>query len=148
MNSDTNTSVKAIYTERSSTYDNSPLHPHQANEYIHRANLKQGESVLDLACGTGLVTIPAKQHIGPAGKVTGIDISSGMLDVARQRTSDMGLDITYMEHDITNLSELKLGEFDVITYASALLLLREPLVPLNIGPCCWLRTAGCLLMLW
>lgn len=107
MNSDTNASIKAIYTERSSTYDNSPLHPRQANEYIDGANLQQGESVLDLACGTGLVTIPAKQHVGPAGKVTGIDISSGMLDVARQKTSDMGLDITYIEHDITDLSELK-----------------------------------------
>ncbi|KAL8759414.1 MAG: hypothetical protein Q9199_000783 [Rusavskia elegans] len=88
-----------------------------------------GESVLDLACGTGLVTIPAKQHVGLAGKVTGIDIISGMLDVARQKTSDMGLDITYVEHDITDLNELQLGKFDVITCASALLLLllQEPL---------------------
>lgn len=50
-----------------------------------------------------------------------------MLDVARQKTSEMGLDITYIEHDITDLSELQLGEFNVITCASALLLLQEPL---------------------
>ncbi|KAI4231305.1 MAG: hypothetical protein LQ349_005700 [Xanthoria aureola] len=125
--SDSNATIKAIYTERSSTYDASSFHPRQAKEYIHRANLKPGNSVLDLACGTGLVTILAKQHVGPAGRVIGIDISSGMLDVARKKTSELGLDIEYLEHDITDLDALSLGEFDVVTCASALLLLKEPL---------------------
>ncbi|KAI4235514.1 MAG: hypothetical protein LQ349_003109 [Xanthoria aureola] len=125
--SDTRATIKAIYTERSSSYDASSFHPRQAEEYIHRANLKPGDSVLDLACGTGLVTILAKQHVGPAGRVIGIDISSGMLDVARKKTSELGLDIEYLEHDITDLDALQLGEFDVVTCASALLLLQKPL---------------------
>lgn len=125
--SDSNATIKAIYTERSSTYDASSFHLRQAKEYIHHANLKPGDSVLDLACGTGLVTILARQHVGPAGRVIGIDISSGMLDVARRKTSELGLDIEYLEHDITDLDALSLGEFDVVTCASALLLLQEPL---------------------
>ncbi|KAI4090974.1 MAG: hypothetical protein LQ339_008221 [Xanthoria mediterranea] len=129
--SDTNANIKAIYTERSSTYGASSFHPRQAKEYIHRANLKPGDSVLDLACGTGLVTILAKQHVGPAGRVIGIDISPGMLDVARKKTSELGLDIEYLEHDITDLDALPLGEFDIVTCASALLLLQEPLLAIE-----------------
>ncbi|KAI4218519.1 MAG: hypothetical protein L6R36_008910 [Xanthoria steineri] len=125
--SDSNATIKAIYTERSSTYDASSFHPRQAKEYIHRANLKPGDSVLDLACGTGLVTILAKQHVGPPGRVIGIDISPGMLAVARKKTSELGLKIEYLEHDITDLDALPLGEFDIVTCASALLLLQEPL---------------------
>ncbi|KAL8673508.1 MAG: hypothetical protein Q9168_002065 [Polycauliona sp. 1 TL-2023] len=120
-------SIQAIYTERSPTYDTAPFHPRQAAEYIHLANLTPGQSVLDLACGTGLVTIPAKRCVRSSGKVIGVDLSSGMLDIARQKTSALELDITYFEHDIADLGGLELGEFDVITCASALLLLRDPL---------------------
>ncbi|KAL8993868.1 MAG: hypothetical protein Q9169_006023 [Polycauliona sp. 2 TL-2023] len=118
-------SIPAIYTERSSTYDSAPFHPRQAQEYILRANLTPGQSILDLACGTGLVTIPAKQRVGTTGKVIGVDLSRGMLNIARQKTNALGLDITYIEHDITDLRELQLGYFDVITCASALLLLPD-----------------------
>ena len=83
--------------------------------------------MLDLACGTGLVTIPAKHHVGPTGKVMGIDFSDGMLEVARRKTSEQGLQISYIEHNITDLGSLDLAKFDVITCASALLLMPNPL---------------------
>ncbi|KAL8841959.1 MAG: hypothetical protein Q9176_002895 [Flavoplaca citrina] len=130
MNTDASATIKAIYTKRSSTYESasqSSFHFRQAQEYIQRANLQPGQSVLDLACGTGLVTIPAKQHVGSTGKVVGIDFSDGMLEVARRKTSEQGLEIGYIEHDITDLDPLELGKFDVITCASALLLMSSPL---------------------
>ncbi|KAI4277766.1 MAG: hypothetical protein LQ337_001524 [Flavoplaca oasis] len=130
MNPDASATIKAIYTKRSSTYESasqSSFHFRQAQEYIQRANLEPGQSVLDLACGTGLVTIPAKQHVGPTGRVVGIDFSDGMLEVARRKTSEQGLDISYIEHDITDLGQLDLGSFEVITCASALLLMPNPL---------------------
>ncbi|KAL8874897.1 MAG: hypothetical protein Q9198_006674 [Flavoplaca austrocitrina] len=129
MNTDASANIKAIYNKRSSTYESasqSSFHFRQAQEYIQRANLQPGQSVLDLACGTGLVTIPAKQQVGPTGKVIGIDFSDGMLEVARRKTSEQGLDIRYIEHDITDLGPLELGKFDVITCASALLLMPDP----------------------
>ncbi|KAL9637113.1 MAG: hypothetical protein Q9204_001997 [Flavoplaca sp. TL-2023a] len=136
MNPDASATIKATYTKRSSTYESasqSSFHFCQAQEYIQRANLQPGQSVLDLACGTGLVTIPAKQYVGPTGRVVGIDFSDGMLDVARRKTSEQGLDIRYIEHDIryiehdiTDLAPLELDKFDVITCASALLLMPDP----------------------
>ncbi|KAL8856239.1 MAG: hypothetical protein Q9178_007156 [Gyalolechia marmorata] len=126
----TNQSIPAIYNERSSTYDDSLFHNRQAHEYIQCAKLQEGQSVLDLACGTGLVTLLAKDAVGE-GKVIGIDMSSGMLEVARRKISNQHLDITFIEHDITDLSGLQLGTFDVITCASALLLMEEPLTAIK-----------------
>ncbi len=125
--------IKEIYDERSEGYDdsNDSHHVRQAQEYIKRADLKEGETVLDLACGTGLVTLLAKKQVG-SGWVVGVDISHGMLEVARRKTTQQGLDITYFEHDIADLNGLDLLHeasqgFDVITCASALVLLKDPL---------------------
>ncbi|CAF9911756.1 hypothetical protein IMSHALPRED_010565 [Imshaugia aleurites] len=125
--------IKEIYDERSEGYDdsNNSLHVRQAQEYIKRAELQEGETVLDLACGTGLVTLLAKKQVR-RGRVVGVDISNGMLEVARRKTRQQGLDITYIEHDIADLSGLDLlpqapQEFDVITCASALVLVKNPL---------------------
>lgn len=50
-----------------------------------RTGLSEGMSVLDVACGTGLVTKCAIGIVGTTGKVVGMDASSGMLHHAQQR---------------------------------------------------------------
>lgn len=50
---------------------------------LKRAGLKPGARVLDVACGTGLVTREALRLAGPAGTVLGLDPSAGMLAEAR-----------------------------------------------------------------
>ena len=47
-------------------------------------NASPGESVLDVACGTGIVARVAKERVGERGRVVGIDISADMLFVARK----------------------------------------------------------------
>jgi ubiquinone/menaquinone biosynthesis C-methylase UbiE len=47
------------------------------------AGLGPGERVLDVACGTGLVTFPAALAVGPKGKVVGTDLSEEMVKSAR-----------------------------------------------------------------
>lgn len=47
------------------------------------AGLSSGERVLDVACGTGVVTRRASELVGPEGKVAGLDVNPGMLEVAR-----------------------------------------------------------------
>ncbi len=49
------------------------------------AAARPGEAVLEIGCGTGTLLTPLAQAVGPAGAVAGIDISTTMLDRARER---------------------------------------------------------------
>jgi SAM-dependent methyltransferase len=56
-----------------------------------------GDPVLELACGTGRVTLP----LARAGfSVTGLDAAPTMLEVARARAAEAALDITWVEGDM------------------------------------------------
>jgi ubiquinone/menaquinone biosynthesis C-methylase UbiE len=54
-----------------------------APSLVGAAHLAEGEHGLDLACGTGAVTRIAAQRVGPQGRVTGVDLNTGMISVAR-----------------------------------------------------------------
>ncbi len=58
---------------------------------VGRANLKSGETVLDLSTGTGSVVIAAANAIGSEGRIIGIDISSAMLAKAQGRGQALAL---------------------------------------------------------
>ena len=54
------------------------------------ADLRHGQRVLDVACGSGLVTLPAAQTVGATGFVVGTDISETMLQVAADAATQAG----------------------------------------------------------
>ena len=54
---------------------------------IQKANVKAGNTVLDIGCGTGFITISVAKAVGKNGKVIGVDISEGMLKKARENLS-------------------------------------------------------------
>ncbi|TKA72289.1 hypothetical protein B0A55_06188 [Friedmanniomyces simplex] len=118
-----------LYDSRASNYDNS-WHHRFARHMVELAELRPGEHVLDLACGTGLVTYPASTAVGPTGNVVGIDISSGMLARAKaKRAAHESRNVAFYQHSITDLPalpELEGMVFDVIICASALVLLDDP----------------------
>ena len=51
--------------------------------------LREGETVLDLGCGTGKICFIASQVVGPEGRVIGIDMTPEMLEIARQSTPEV-----------------------------------------------------------
>jgi len=77
------------------------------------ARLQPGERVLDVACGTGLVTRLAAPVVGPTGRVTGLDLNAGMLAVARSLPPPAGPAITWIEGSALK-TDLASASFDVV----------------------------------
>jgi ubiquinone/menaquinone biosynthesis C-methylase UbiE len=80
---------------------------------LEHANLKQGEHVLDLACGTGTVARKAAPMADREGKVVGVDINPGMLEVARTRPVSDGLQIEWQLGDASAL-DFPDNSFDLV----------------------------------
>ena len=53
------------------------------------ARVGRGDHVLDVACGTGVLTREVAHYAGPAGSATGLDLDPGMLTVARTLSRDL-----------------------------------------------------------
>ncbi len=57
-----------------------------ADKVVTAAEIRSGQTVLDVACGTGVLTLAAKQAVGDQGAVTGLDINPGMLAAASSKS--------------------------------------------------------------
>ncbi|MGE7587348.1 class I SAM-dependent DNA methyltransferase [Peribacillus sp. NPDC101480] len=99
--------------------------PYEKWLMILTAKLEQygigGRKVLDLACGTGEMTVELAQH---GFKVTGVDLSDEMLLVANEKAVKLGLSIPLFQQ---NMAELEgLGQFDCVTiFCDSLNYLRD-----------------------
>jgi arsenite methyltransferase len=68
-------------------------------------SVNEGESVLDMGCGSGVDTIFAAKMTGPNGKVVGIDLIPEMLQRAKENLTLANLDnVTYQEASSDKLS--------------------------------------------
>ncbi|GIK42188.1 MAG: hypothetical protein BroJett011_60210 [Chloroflexota bacterium] len=57
-----------------------------AQALVEWSALQPGEVVVDIGCGTGAAAHFAAEKVGPAGRVIGIDVNGGMIEVAKART--------------------------------------------------------------
>lgn len=56
-------------------------------EFVQHTGLKPGDTTLDVACGTGDLSMLTAAQVSPGGKVVGIDFSENMLAVGRRRVA-------------------------------------------------------------
>ena len=71
-----------------------------AAEFVRRLGLAPGTQVLDIACGTGNLTLPAART---GAAVTGVDIATNLLEQARSRAAAEGLAARFDEGDAEKL---------------------------------------------
>jgi len=97
---------------------------------VDAACLKVGEHVLDVACGTGVVTRIAAQRVGPAGRVVGIDLNPGMIAVARSLPAPSGAPVEWLERSALDLRLPDAG-FDAVLCQQGLQFFPDKLVALR-----------------
>ena len=93
---------------------------------LAHASVAPGDDVLDLACGTGLVTIRAALAVGPKGLVTGVDLSEKMIGVATKRAEELRLGNVRFERMDGESLALPDASFDVVLCALGLMYMPEP----------------------
>jgi SAM-dependent methyltransferase len=62
-----------------------------ASLLVQRAGLKPGMHVLDAGCGAGRVTVEAADRVGETGEIVALDIQPAMLEKARARSKQAGV---------------------------------------------------------
>ena len=93
---------------------------------LDRAQLAPGERVLDVACGTGLVSLAAAEAVGASGRVMGVDLSGGMVEAARERARARGLSRARFARMDAERLVLEDASFDVVTCALGLMYMADP----------------------
>lgn len=87
------------------------------NLLMRMAALAPGERVLDIACGTGLVTFRAAEAVGPTGEVIGVDISDAMVQECSQKAAELRVNNARFRRMEAEKLDFEDGSFDVVLCA-------------------------------
>jgi SAM-dependent methyltransferase len=88
--------------------------------------LTGGESVLEIGCGTGALTLPLAEAVGEHGRVVAVDISEPMLGAARQKVGERGLhNVTLLSGD-AQLFGFEPAAFDLATSRMGVMFFADP----------------------
>ncbi len=86
--------------------------------------LQSNEQVVDVGCGTGAAARYAAEAVGNSGRVTGVDVNTGMLEVARSLPATQGASIEWREANATQLP-LDDHSIDAVLCAQTLQFIKE-----------------------
>lgn len=81
-----------------------------AAQLVKRAGVRAGQRVLDVACGTGVVSVTAARL---GARVTGLDLTPALLERARENARIAGVQIDWHEGDVEHLP-FENSAFDVV----------------------------------
>ncbi|MDQ3801769.1 MAG: methyltransferase domain-containing protein [Acidobacteriota bacterium] len=112
-----------------------------AAEFIERLNLQPGTCVLDVACGTGNLSLPAARA---RAVVTGVDIAANLIEQARANAERVGLVIQFDVGDAENLPYDDASFDAVVTMFGAMFAPRPEIVAAELKRVC--RSGGTIAM--
>ncbi len=109
---------------------------------LDRSELREGETLLDVGCGEGLVGFGALER--GAGKVIFSDISTDLLDFCREAATELGvLDrCRFVEAAADRLASIEDESVDVVTTRSVLIYVKEKPVRSASSRACFPGEAG------
>ena len=91
---------------------------------LERAQLRQGERVVDIGCGTGASSIALAERVGPSGQVLGVDVSAPMLARAAERLPP-GAPVKFVRADATTY-RFESAAFDLLFSRFGVMFFAEP----------------------
>ncbi len=132
-----------VWTEQADRYDRASRRVWK--RFVDAELVGRADRVLDVGCGTGGPTRDIAR-VATDGEVTGIDLSTRMLELARERSADEGLDnVTFVRGD-AQVFRFEPEEFDVAMSSFGTMFFNDPVTAFtNIGG--GLRRGGTLALL-
>lgn len=102
-------------------------------ELLNKIDIRPGQHVLELACGTGFITAEIARRLHGRGTITAVDQSFGMLDIARRKLSEFDeLKVNIHQNDMMNfLRSIPSSSVDIVVcgwaicYTDPVALFRE-----------------------
>jgi ubiquinone/menaquinone biosynthesis C-methylase UbiE len=80
---------------------------------VRLAQVKPGDCVLEVGCGTGTLTLAAKRQAGPSGKAYGIDIIPVMIELSQHKAAEANEDVAFQLGAIDDIP-FPANQFDVV----------------------------------
>ncbi len=75
--------------------------------FIHELGSLQGKTILDIGCGTGIMTAELAKLVGHEGQVFAVDISYDQLNLAKENIMKLGLkNVTFFTESASNLTQI------------------------------------------
>jgi arsenite methyltransferase len=133
--------VRDFFNHRTAYDAEGSRHPQEADRLLKFLPIKTGDRILDLATGTGLIAIAVAQIVEETGFVVGVDLSSGMLEQAREKIAHLGLNNLELREIDVELIDFEPDSFDNIFCCSAITYFSD--LPKILHNCYrWLKTGG------
>ena len=70
---------------------------------LNHVEVRKGDRVIDVACGTGIVTRLVAGKVGKSGTIAGVDLNAGMIEAAQRYLTDMDATIEWHQCDVIDL---------------------------------------------
>ena len=105
----------------------------EAEAFINRLNLRPGMKVLDVACGTGNLALPAARA---GADVTGVDIAPNLVEQSRENAKREGLNAQFDEGDVEAMPYADASFDAVMTMFGAMFAPRPELVASELKRVC------------
>ena len=113
--------VRRSFDATPATYGtNGDFHWEFAKRLVDRSPLEAGQSILDVATGTAPAAIMAAEHIGSQGSVVGVDLSPGILKIAKRNVAVAGAANIHLSAADAERLPFAAATFDGIMCSSAI----------------------------
>ena len=105
--------------------EQSRIYGESTQRLCKRAGITEGMRVLEIGSGAGDVALTLAELVGPTGQVIGVDVNASILDTARQRAANVGMqNVEFIAGDARRLAFA--DKFDAIVGRFVLMYMAEP----------------------